>query len=103
MIQMLVQDCGGLLSTDASNAFYLLNCMATLHNIKALCPPFAASAINFYSGDADLLVGGNMDQLTERTTQGEPLSMLIYTIKTVPLFRSAESEETTQTWFADDA
>ena len=40
---------------------------------------------------------------TEGATQGDPLSMAIYDLGTLPLVSHAKTADVTQAWFADDA
>ena len=39
----------------------------------------------------------------EGTTQGDPLAMAMYTIGILPIVHQLQSNNTKQTWFADDA
>ena len=39
----------------------------------------------------------------EGTTQGDPLSMPVYAISTLPLIRCLASDDVQQVWYADDA
>ena len=48
-------------------------------------------------------MGGETILSTEGTTQGDPLSTVIYAVATLPLIRSVEKDGLSQTWFADDA
>ena len=75
-----------------------------LHNIQRLCPSFATCVLNCYRSDAaaELFVGGETLQSAKGTTQGDPLSMGICTLGTLPLVRKVQAEAT-QAWFADDA
>ena len=93
----------GLLLVDASNAFNSLNRQVMLQNIQILCPSFAPCVINHYRGSAKLFVGGETVLSLEGTTQGDPLSMAIYALGTLPLIRRADTAKCTQSWFADDA
>ena len=102
MTRLYDGDIEGVLLVDASNAFNSLNRKVMLHNIMRLCPSFATCVLNCYRGDAELFVGGETLQSTEGTTQGDPLSMAIYALGTLPLIRKAAAAAT-QAWFADDA
>ena len=94
-----------MLSVDAKNAFNVLNRKVMLHTIQILCPSFATCVLNYYRSDADLFVGGETMRSCEGTTQGDPLSMAIYALATLPLIGKAylSAPDATQTWFADDA
>ena len=72
-----------------------------LHNIQRLCPSFATCVLNYCRSDAELFVGGETLISAEGTTQGDPLSMAIYALGTVPLINGAQTEAM-QVWFADD-
>ena len=39
----------------------------------------------------------------EGTTQGDPLTMMIFAIATVPFIQAVQTKGTVQAWFADDA
>ena len=93
----------GVLMVDAWNAFYSLNRAVMLRNLQVLCPSFAVPAINFYRSNAELFVGDETILSQEGTTQGDPLSMAIYALSTLPLVSKISQENLTQTWFANDA
>ena len=96
-------DSEGVLLVDATNAFNSLNRRVMLHNIQRLCPAFATCVINCYRSNAQLFVGGETLLSAEGTTQGDPLSMAIYALGTLPLVSHAKTADVTQAWFADDA
>ena len=58
--------------------------------------------LDCYRSDAELFVGGETLHSAEGTTQGDPLSMAIYALGTLPRVRLAEAKAT-QACFADDA
>ena len=93
----------GLLFVDASNAFNSLNRALMLRNIQAICPSLTTCVINLYRGNAELFVDGETILSTEGTTQGDPLSMAIYALATLPLIDHVKQANLVQTWFADDA
>ena len=97
------RDIDGVLLVDATNAFNRVNRKVMMHNIRALCPSFATCVENFYRSNAELFVGGETLLSLEGTTQGDPLSMAIYALATLPLIRKAKSAQAAQCWFADDA
>ncbi len=103
MHQLFAGDIEGVLLVDASNAFNSLNRQVMLHNIQVLCPAFATCVINYYRSPAELYVGGDTILSNEGTTQGDPLSMAIYALATLPLIDKAKQSDVKQTWFADDA
>ena len=93
-----------ILLVDADNAFNRLNRRVTLLNILHVCPPMAPMVINTYRLEASLFVGGSSILSSEGTTQGDPLSMAIYAIGTLPLAGKMTFVSTSsQIWFADDA
>jgi hypothetical protein len=73
-------DTEAILLIDASNAFNSLNRAAALNNIRILCPMVATYVINTYRLPMRLFVlGGQEMKSSEGTTQGDPLSMALYT------------------------
>ena len=95
-------DTEAVLLVDATNAFNALNRQVALRNISQLCPSLATISINIYRSAADLYVGDSVLSSQEGTTQGDPLSMPIYAIATVPLIRRLPNS-VLQSWYADDA
>ena len=93
------------LLVDASNASNSLNRGAALNNIRVLCPLIASHVINIYRTPARLFgVGGGELQSADGTTQGDPLTMLMYAISSQPLISLLHNCSTAkQCWFADDA
>ena len=92
-----------VLLVDASNAFNSMNRNAALHNIHYLCPPLAVILTNTYREDVQLFIDGETLHSCEGTTQGDPLAMAMYAIGILPLVHQLQSDNTKQTWFADDA
>lgn len=90
------------LSMLPTNAFNSINRMAALHNIRLLCPSIANILINCYRAPTKLFIGGDALLSQEGTTQGDPLSMPMYALATLPLIRNLDSS-VDQTWYADDA
>ena len=75
-----------VLLVDAKNAFNSLNRESFLHNITYLCPPLSIFVRNCYSLPSRLFMIGGMELLSkEGTTQGDPVSMIIYGIGVTPL------------------
>ena len=56
-MRMIFEDSetGAMLLVDAKNAFNNLNRMATLQNIKQICPPFYQYLLNTYQNPAKLV------------------------------------------------
>ena len=95
----------GILLVDATNAFNSLNREAALHNIQHLCPAISTLACNTYGAPARLFVSGGGELASqEGTTQGDPLSMALYTLSILPMQWSllATHPQTMQLWYADD-
>ena len=96
----------GVLLDDAANAFNSLNHAAMLMHARVLWPRCARFLFNTYRGWSVLVLRGSSTYLytKEGVTQGDPLSMLMYTIRTLPLIRSLNDPgQWTQLWYADDA
>ena len=77
----------GIVLVDASNAFNSLNRNVMLHNVQATC------VTNFYRSSAELFVGGETILSSEGTTQGDPLSMAIYALTTIPLINKRRQQQ----------
>ena len=97
----------GILMVDAKNAFNSLNRCAALWNVRVLWPRCSRFLFNSYRGWSALVVRGS-DSLMfskEGVTQGDPLSMFLYAVSTVPLISSLQdsSGSRKQVWYADDA
>ena len=91
---------------DASNAFDSLNRTAMLLHARVLWPRCARYLFNTYCGWSMLVVRDASECLysKEGVTQGDPLSMFMYAIGTLPLIRSLHNpSHWTQVWYADDA
>ena len=74
------------LLVDGSNASNSLNRGAALKNIRVLCQLIATHVINICRAPARLFgVGGGELQSADETTQGDPLTMLMYAISLQPL------------------
>ena len=110
MNEMYSQNCTsddlGILLVDASNAFNSLDRAALLWNARILWPRCSRFLFNTYSGWAALVVHGSEEFLYSRegVTQGDPLSMFLYAVGTMPLIRLLKNPSLwTQIWYADDA
>ena len=74
-----------------------------LHKIRIVCPIIATFVINCYNQNARLFVmGGREIESQEGTTQGDPASMPVYALATVPLLGSVLTNDTKQAAYADD-
>ena len=80
----------GVLLVDASNAFNSLNRAALLWIVRILWPCCSCFVFNTYRGWAPLIVRATEELLFSRdgVTQGDPLSMFLYAVGTLPLIRS---------------
>ena len=96
-------DCEVVLFVDASNAFNLLNYQAALRNAFNLCPSLGSVVINCYYEKVPLFIDGEVIFSSEGTTQGDPLSMALYAIATLPLVCQLDHYSCAQIWYADDA
>ena len=88
---------------EERNAFNSLNREVMLRNIQVTCPSLAVPVINMYRSNAELFVGKDTILSQEGMTQGDPLSMVLYALSTLPLIARVSQPNLTQTWFADDA
>ena len=96
----------GVLLIDASNAFNNINRQAVLWNFHVLWPSCSLFLFNTYRGWAPLIVVDANELLYSRdgVTQGDPLSMYIYTVATLPLISHIGRPNVgTDIWYADDA
>ena len=75
-----------VLLVDASNAFNSVNRKVFLHNVKVICPSISTFVENCYQAPSRLFVIGGVElKSSERTTQGDPIAMMIYAITIIPL------------------
>ena len=96
----------GVLMVDVSNAFNSLNRTAMLLHARVLWPRCARYLFNTYRGWSMLIIRGTSECLfiKEGVTQGDPLSMFMYAIGTLPLIcYLRDPSRWTQFWYADDA
>ena len=95
-----------MLLVNARNAFNSVNRLAALWNARILWPRCSRFLFNTYHGYARLFVQGSDQVLLskEGVTQGDPLSMMIYTVALLPLIHSLEdSHRWIQNWYAEDS
>jgi len=95
-----------VLLVDATNAFNSLNQAAMLLHARVISPQCARFLFNTYRGWSVLVLGGSSAFLysKEGVTQGDPLSMFMYAIGTLPLSCSLHDPgRWTQLWYANDA
>ena len=95
----------GMLVIDATNAFNSINRVSLLWNVRVLWPRASRFIFNTYRGWAPLVVRGSEDVLFSREgiIQGDPLSMFLYAIATLPLIEQTQLNSIKQLWYADDA
>ena len=91
----------GMLMIDATNAFNSINRVSLLWNVRVLWPRASRFIFNTYRGWAPLVVRGSRDVLFSR--QGDPLSMFLCAIATLPLIEQTQLNSIKQLWYADDA
>ena len=93
----------GILLVDASNAFNSLNRITMLLHAHVLWPRCSRF---LYRGWSVLVLRDSSDLLysKEGVTQGDPLSIFMYAVGTLPLIRSLHNPaQWTQVCFANDA
>ena len=96
----------GILMIDATNAFNSINWVSLLWNARILRPTASQFLFNCYKGWACLVLSNYSEYIYSRegVTQGDPISMLMYAIGTIPLIRQLSIDnDWTQVWYADDS
>ena len=85
----------GLLVIDAKNAFNMINRSALLWNIRILWPRASRLIFNTYRGWSSLIFKGSHEHLysMEGVVQGDPLSMFIYAVASLPLIKQLEDKD----------
>ena len=99
-------DSHGMLVMDAENAFNSINRTALLWNIRILWPRASRFIFNTYRGWSPLIIKGYDMVLhsCEGVVQGDPLSMFLYALATLPLIDQLQTDPSiTQLWYADDS
>jgi hypothetical protein len=106
------EDGYGMLLVDASNAFNAVNRIAALWNARLTWPGAARFLFNTYRGYNLLVIrsstspgSGTIMLSREGVTQGDPLSMFLYSIAIMPLIRRCRinDPDSGQAWYADDS
>ena len=100
------EDGWGVLMIDASNAFNSINRQAALWNVRVIWPSCSLFVFNTYRGWAPLVVTDSNEYLysKEGVTQGDPLSMFVYAVATLPLIECiGHPNAGRDVWYADDA
>ena len=95
----------GFLLLDVANAFNSVNRAATLWNARVLWPSCSCFLFNTYRGYVFLLLKSSNEMLLSRegVTQEDPLSMLFYSVATLPLVRALKGNgRWFHSWYADD-
>jgi hypothetical protein len=103
-----------IILVDAQNAFNSLNRYVALHNVRVICPEIAPFLINTYRKPSRLFIRGDKSPdeeigSVEGTTQGDNLSMLFYSLGTLPIVWKLQQLNkdlglnVRQAWLADDA
>ena len=106
MFEESASDGFGLFLVDARNAFNSVSRAAALWNIRILWPRASRYLFNTYQGYSFMIVNGSSEFILgkEGVTQGDPLSMLMYSIAVLPLIYSlTDGSRWHQNWYADDS
>ena len=104
------EDSMGFLLIDAKNAFNEINRARMLYEVCFHWPKGALFVFNCYKHWSQMVLRNNNDQCyslhsEEGVTQGDPLSMIVYGIATLPIIQKLKSLQlqALQIWYADDA
>ena len=96
-------DSDAILLVDADNTFNRINRNVMLHNIRIRCPIIATYVINSYSREARLFISvGEEITSAEGSTQGNPTTMPIYALGSLPLLSITTTDNTKYAAYADD-
>ena len=93
-----------ILLIDATNAFNCMNRSATLRNTYVICPAIATYVSNTYRHPSRLFAAEGAEiKSREGTTQGDPLILPWFSLKTVPVIQSLRNQvpSVKQVWLAD--
>ena len=80
--------------------------MSLLWNVRVPWPRASRFVFNTYRGWAPLVLKGCEESLysKEGIVQGDPLSMFLYAVATIPLIHMLEDHfQWSQLWYADDS
>ena len=103
---MFSDDDTGMLVMDAKNAFNSINRLSLLWNVRVLWPRASRYIFNTYRGWSSLILKGCNETIYSRegVIQGDPLSMFVYAIGTIPLIQKlSNTSGPTQLWYANDS
>ena len=93
----------GILLIDASNVFNQMNRSVALHNIQITCKEMSLYVINTFRSPSRLFIGGGGQIFSqEGTTQGDPLAMSWYSVRTSIMIQSLRTSTpgVKQVWLA---
>jgi hypothetical protein len=91
-----------VLMVDATNAFNSLNKKGALTHAMRICPSLSTVLVNTYRSAPSLFIDRETVWSKEGTTQGDPMAMAMYAIRTLPLFRHLkEGLDIKQIWYSD--
>src|SRR5436190_2375681 len=82
------------------------NRQMALWQARCLWPKAARFLYNTYRDNTEMIIRDNATQIfsKEGVIQGDPMSMPLYALATLPLIKLLSSEnEVTQCWYADDS
>ena len=99
----------GILLLDARSAFNEINRVGILWTVRHLWPSGAHFLLNFYCNWSSLVLQNGNETASilhsrEGVTQGDPLIMISYGIRILPLIKNLkwETHDVTQPWYADN-
>ena len=72
---------------DTNNAFNSLNHNVALHNIQFVCPVISTFLINTYREPSKPFINGEVIYSQEGNTQGDPLTMPMFAVATLPMIK----------------
>ena len=95
-------DTEAIILVDATNVFNRMNRQVTLVTCGTVCPAMSHILVNTYCNNSWLFIGGQCILSKEDTTQGDPLVMPMYAIRTQSLIHRLDGNAK-QVWYADDS